>query len=71
MSASQLSKILEFRNDKIQFRTSQATQDSLNALNRLTSESSIAIEQSQQDSKMLKTLTIAATMYLPASLLAV
>ncbi len=71
MSTSQLSKILEFRNDKMQCRTSEATQGSLVALNRLASESSIAIEQSLQDSKSLKTLTIVATMYLPATLLAV
>ena len=71
MSTSHLSKILEFRNDEIQYRTSEATQASLDALNRLASESSFAIELSRQDSKPLKTLTIATTMYLPATLLAV
>jgi len=57
--------------DEIQYRTSEATQASLDASNRLASESLIAIELSWQDSKPLKTLTIAVTMYLPATLLAV
>ncbi|KAH7136338.1 hypothetical protein EDB81DRAFT_801965 [Dactylonectria macrodidyma] len=65
-----LSKIIEFRNDRLQIRTSVAAQESLDTLNRLASESAIALEQGRQDSKMLKALTIAATTYLPATLLA-
>ena len=67
----QLSKILEFRNDRILLQTSQAMQNSLGTLNRIAGQSADVAEQGRLDSRTLKMLTVIATMYLPASLIAV
>jgi Mg2+ and Co2+ transporter CorA len=73
-----LSKILEFRHDEIILKTSTAMQYNLNMLKRITFENveenrnlSQIATQSQKDSQTLKALTMIATMYLPASLIAV
>ena len=67
----QLEKILEFRHD-------EALQTQNQALARLSSEQKVAVEQIAQlqtqttnDSRLLKSLTALATLYLPASLVAV
>ncbi|KIW23674.1 uncharacterized protein PV07_11854 [Cladophialophora immunda] len=65
-----LSKILSFRNDRVHLRNSQAMQDTLDALNEISAQSAEVAQQSKRDSRVLKWLTLIATMYLPASLLA-
>ncbi|KAK0705598.1 hypothetical protein B0H67DRAFT_594510 [Lasiosphaeris hirsuta] len=65
-----LSKILELRSYRVQLCVNEAMQGSLGGLNRIAAESSAVVEQGRKDSKTLKTLTIAATAYLPATLLA-
>jgi hypothetical protein len=67
----QLSKILEFRNDEVTLRTSQAMRDNLEVLSRIALQSARIAEQAQKDSKILKALSVIATIYLPASLVAV
>ena len=67
----QLSKILEFRHDEsMRIQTS--------ALAQLSSDQKVATEhveqlqiQTARDSRLLKSLTALATLYLPASLIAV
>ncbi|KAF8856170.1 hypothetical protein BDZ45DRAFT_745737 [Acephala macrosclerotiorum] len=68
-----LSKMLEARNHDIINQTNTA----IKILNRISSENvcesrnlAQAAAQNQQDSQMLKALTIVATLYLPASLIA-
>lgn len=46
-------------------------QSNLDALNRIAVESADVAEQGRRDSRALKALTLIATMYLPATLLAV
>lgn len=43
----------------------------LDTLKQIATQSSVAVEQSRKDSKMLKSLTLTTTMYIPATLLAV
>jgi Mg2+ and Co2+ transporter CorA len=74
----QLSKILECRRDEILLQTSKAMQGNLDVLKRIAFESGeenrnlshIAL-QNQKDSNSLKALTMIATTYLPATLIAV
>jgi hypothetical protein len=74
----QLSKILEFRNDKTLRESNQVMQTTLSVLQHLFSESrdenKLLLElaqQGQRDSRTLKAFGSVATMYLPASLIAV
>ena len=67
----QLEKILDFRQG-------EASQTQNQALARLSSDQKVAVEQIAQlqiqatkDSRLLKSLTALATLYLPASLVAV
>jgi hypothetical protein len=46
-------------------------QSNLDALNRIAGQSADLAEQGRTDSKTLKALTLIATMYLPATLMAV
>ena len=75
---SQLWKIVTFRNDEAVQATNRAMQASLAALQIIAAQSSQenailarVAQQGQRDSKILKILTIIATTYLPASLMAV
>lgn len=65
-----LSKILDLRNDRVQCRTSETMLGTLDTLKQIATQSSVAVEQSRKDSKMLKSLTLTMTMYIPATLLA-
>ncbi len=67
----QLSKILEFRNDRVLLQTSQAMQNSLGTLNEISAQNAEVAEQGRLDSRTLKMLTVIATIYLPASLIGV
>lgn len=74
----QLSKILEFRNDKAVQQSYKASQSSLRVLERISvegrEENTLLLrlaQQSQKDSRTLTALTVVATFYLPASLIAV
>jgi hypothetical protein len=69
---------LALRNDNILLKTSTAMQENLDILKRISFENveenrnlAQIAAQSQKDSQTLKALTIIATMYLPASLIAV
>lgn len=59
-----MSKILEYRNDEVVLKTNQAMQENLEVGREIATKG-------EKDSKTLKALTMVATMYLPASLLAV
>lgn len=74
----QLLKILEFRDGRQLQVNSQAMNASLGMLQGISSETSrnnaLLVQlsrQGQKDSQMIRTFTLVATMYLPASLIAV
>ena len=74
----QLSKIFFARQDETLLRTNTAMQGNLDMMERISLENqehnrnlSQIAEQSQNDSRSLKALTMIATTYLPASLVAV
>ena len=74
----QLSKIVEFRNDQVLRDTNRAMQATLDVLQNIAFQNQRENEtlaklalNGQSDSKTLKALTLIATMYLPASLIAV
>ena len=74
----QLSDIVKLRNTRIMQATDQGIQASLSALQSIaaqTHQENMTLlkisQQGQNDSRTLKVLTIIATMYLPASLIAV
>lgn len=64
-------KILEYRNDETMQTHSQALRDLASAQKTEAENMTRLTRQTAQDSKMLKALTVMATLYLPASLLAV
>lgn len=75
---SKTSKILSFRNEENEQKNQQAMKDSLEVLRYISCqgrEENVKLTglatQAQLDSRMLKALTIVATMYLPATFLAV
>jgi Mg2+ and Co2+ transporter CorA len=75
---NQLSKILEYRNDEAIRLSEEAIRSNGEALKQITSAIRTENEkfnqlttQTAQDSKMMKALTFLATLYLPASLIAV
>jgi hypothetical protein len=59
-----MSKILEYRNDEVVQKTSQSMRENLEVGREIATKG-------EKESKTLKALTMVATMYLPASLLAV
>ncbi|KIV99997.1 hypothetical protein, variant [Verruconis gallopava] len=65
-----LSKILELRNDYAVVQLNQAMQNSLCMLNQISAQNADVAEQGRMEANTLTLLTIIATMYLPASLLA-
>jgi hypothetical protein len=74
----QLFQILEYRNDEILIRSSHAlhyTSSSLHAIATAahgeTRTAALMLTATQKDSKVIKTLTFVAMLYLPASLMAV
>jgi hypothetical protein len=74
----QLSDIVEFRNGEILWKTSHAIHENLAIVRQIAFQSDQRSEtlatlavQCQRDSKRLKALTQVATMYLPATLIAV
>lgn len=76
--SNQLSKILEYRNDEAIRHSEEAIRSNGEALKQITSAIRTENEkfnelttQTAQDSKTIKALTFLATLYLPASLIAV
>jgi hypothetical protein len=76
--ANQLSKILEYRNDEAICHSEEAIRSNGEALNQITSAIRTENEKlneltskTARDSKTMKALTFLATLYLPASLIAV
>ncbi|KAL8916948.1 MAG: hypothetical protein Q9208_008269 [Pyrenodesmia sp. 3 TL-2023] len=63
-------KILEYRNDETMQTHSQALRDFASAQKTEAENMTRLTRQTAQDSKMLKALTVMATLYLPATLLA-
>jgi Mg2+ and Co2+ transporter CorA len=59
-----------FRNNEVLCHTSQAMQQTLAVLERQSVQLTEIGKQGEQDSKALKSLTMVATLYLPASLVA-
>ncbi|KAI9785127.1 MAG: hypothetical protein M1839_000765 [Geoglossum umbratile] len=70
-TTSLLSKIMEYRNNEVTTKTNEAMQDSLDVLSRIAVQSTRVTEQSQKDSRTLKALSLIATIYLPATFIAV
>lgn len=73
-----LSRIIDFRNDESIRETHSAIQASLGTLQNIAAQSlqkneilSRVAQQGRYDSKILKVLTVIATIYLPATLTAV
>ena len=64
----QLSKLLDFRNDKTHLQSSLATQRSLHISEQLTVQNATISDQVQTDSRTLKALSSIATVYLLASI---
>jgi hypothetical protein len=71
MSTPQLEKILQFRNDELRERNSLALRQIATETRNENEIMTKHAENSVRDSKLLKALTMLATMYLPATLFAV
>jgi cell division protein FtsW (lipid II flippase) len=66
----QLLKIVEFRNGEILYSTNGAMHHSLTLLTRQNVTLTEVSQQGERDSKALRALSIVATLYMPASLVA-
>jgi len=67
----QLSSLLEYKNDIVHLQSSHAMQRSLQISEQLAVQNHEAAKQMRADSRSLKALSLIATIYLPASLVAV